>query len=100
LLISCFTGGQDEQLYVPVCRAASSYRAGDIERRIPEQIAIDFYRTVGRPIPADGVDPLAVCVIRLKGNVEVGVGGGGSGRGKPLPEVMEVRLDLAEHGTT
>ncbi len=39
---------------------------------LPPPAATEFYRTTGRPIAADGVDPFAVCVIREKGKVEVG----------------------------
>ena len=39
---------------------------------LPPQIATEFYRTAGRPVPADGVDPFAVSVIRQKDKVEVG----------------------------
>jgi hypothetical protein len=39
---------------------------------LPTQIATEFYRTAGRPVAADGVDPFAVSVIRQKGKVEVG----------------------------
>lgn len=40
--------------------------------QLPPQIAADFYRTIGRPVPASGVDPFAACVIRQKGKIEVG----------------------------
>jgi hypothetical protein len=39
---------------------------------LPPQIATQFYRSIGRPVPADGIDPFAVSVIREKGKVEVG----------------------------
>lgn len=40
--------------------------------QLPPQIATELYSTTGRPVPANGVDPFAACVIRQKGKVEVG----------------------------
>lgn len=39
---------------------------------LPQPVAKEFYRVVGRPTTAAGIDPFAVCVVREKGKVEVG----------------------------
>jgi len=39
---------------------------------LPPPIAMEFYKTAGRPVPNNGVDPFAACVIREKGKIEVG----------------------------
>ena len=39
---------------------------------LPQPAAREMFRMTGRPVPASGIDPYSVCVVREKGKVEIG----------------------------
>ena len=69
-----------KQVAPPLKMQADWIKAGEIvfdsvlvfSPLLPPPIATEFYKTAGRPVPANGIDPFAVCVIREKGKIEVG----------------------------